>query len=114
MNRTFRVFGRKTCPYCQKAKEKVEYFINRWQVGTPVLYHDVDVPDGMTEGAWYDVYEIPTVLLEEGDQVIRRWLKTPPLLQELKGLFNINDTAGDEPSGEETLNTKSESLSKSQ
>ena len=100
---TFRVFGRKTCPYCQKAKEKVEYFLNRWDVKAPVVYYDVDVPEGMAEGAWYDVYEIPTVVLEDEDQIVQRWLKTPPLLQELKKLFRIPDTAGDEaPVGEAT------------
>jgi thiol-disulfide isomerase/thioredoxin len=97
---TFRVFGRKTCPYCQKAKEKVEYFLNRWNVKAPVVYHDVDVPEGMAEGAWYDVYEIPTVVLEDEDQVVQRWLKTPPLLQELKNLFRISDAAGEEAQSE--------------
>jgi thiol-disulfide isomerase/thioredoxin len=97
---TFRVFGRKTCPYCQKAREKVEYFLNRWNVKAPVVYYDVDVPEGMAEGAWYDVYEIPTVLLEDEDQIVQRWLKTPPLLQELKKLFRISDTAGDDAPSE--------------
>jgi hypothetical protein len=54
----------------------------------------------MAEGAWYDVYEIPTVLLEDEDQIVQRWLKTPPLLQELKKLFRISDTAGDDAPSE--------------
>lgn len=91
MERRFRFFGRQTCDACKKAKGKIEYFRNRWHVAAPVIYYDVDQPEGMAEGAWYDVADIPTVLLEEGDRIVGRWKEKPPLLAELRTLFGITE-----------------------
>ena len=96
MSRTFKVFGKKTCPFCPKARAKVEYFVKRWKVDAPVVYYDIDVPEGMAEGAWYDVFETPTIVLEESGAILKRWVKFPPLFQELKPMFTINDAATDE------------------
>lgn len=100
MERQFKLFGRKTCEVCRKVKGKVEYFLNRWHVTTPLVCYDVDEPEGMAEGAWYDVVEIPTVVLEEGEKIIGRWQEKPPLLQELRTIFGISDTG--QPVPEET------------
>jgi hypothetical protein len=91
LEKTFKFFGRKTCDVCHKARGKIEYFINRWSVAAPLVYIDVDQPEGMAEGAWYDVADIPTIVLEEGDNIVGRWKEKPPRLNELIGLFGIND-----------------------
>ena len=91
LEKTFKFFGRKTCDVCFKAKGKIEYFIKRWNVGAPLVYYDVDQPEGMAEGAWYDVADIPTIVLEEGESILGRWKEKPPRLHELFGLFGIND-----------------------
>jgi hypothetical protein len=83
------VFGRKTCKWCKPALGKVEHFVNHRQVPAQVTYYDIDLPEGMAEGAWYDVVETPTIVLEEGETIIRRWLKIPPRLEELAELFNL-------------------------
>lgn len=92
MSRTFRFFGRKTCKACQQAQGKIEYFRQRWGVTAPVIYYDVDQPAGMAEGAWYDVAEIPTIILEENDEIVGRWEEKPPRLGELLAIFGIRDT----------------------
>jgi thiol-disulfide isomerase/thioredoxin len=96
VNRTFKVFGKKTCPHCPKARAKVEYFVKRWKVDAPIIYYDIDIPEGMAEGAWYDVVETPTVVLEEGENTLKRWVKFPPRFGELKPMFNIADAGTDE------------------
>jgi hypothetical protein len=93
LKRIFRFFGRAKCEACHKAKGKVEYFLNRWHVAAPLVCYDVDAPEGMAEGAWYDVAEVPTVILEDGEQIIGRWKEKPPLLQDLKTLFDITDNS---------------------
>jgi len=90
LEKSFKFFGRKTCDVCHKAKGKIEYFINRWNVAAPLVYYDVDQPEGMAEGAWYDVADIPTIVLEEGENIIGRWKEKPPLLQELRDIFGIS------------------------
>lgn len=82
------VFGRKECDACRAAVEKIEYFTKRWKRDDVAIeYIDMDTPDGLAEGAYRDVYDIPTVILErEGDEVVR-WVKTVPVSQEFRKYF---------------------------
>lgn len=82
------VFGRKECDACRAAVEKIEYFTKKWKRGDVAIeYIDMDTPDGLAEGAYRDVYDIPTVILErEGDEVVR-WVKAVPVSQEFRKYF---------------------------
>jgi glutaredoxin len=82
------VFGRKECDACKAAVEKIEYFTRKWKRDDVAIeYIDMDTPDGLAEGAYRDVYDIPTVILErEGDEVVR-WVKTVPVSQEFRKYF---------------------------
>jgi glutaredoxin len=82
------VFGKKECDACKAAVEKIEYFTKKWKRDdVAVEYIDMDTPDGLAEGAYRDVYDIPTVILErEGDEVVR-WVKTVPVSQEFRKYF---------------------------
>ena len=82
------VFGRKECDACKAAVEKIEYFTRKWKRDDVAIeYVDMDTPDGLAEGAYRDVYDIPTVILErEGSEVVR-WVKTVPVSQEFRKYF---------------------------
>lgn len=82
------VFGKSECDACKAAVEKIEYFTKKWKRDdVAVEYIDMDTPDGLAEGAYRDVYDIPTVILErEGDEVAR-WVKTVPVSQEFRKYF---------------------------
>lgn len=82
------VFGRKECDACKAAVEKIEYFTRKWKRDDVAIeYVDMDTPDGLAEGAYRDVYDIPTVILErEGNEVVR-WVKTVPVSQEFRKYF---------------------------
>ena len=60
-----KVFGRPTCQVCKQAIEKIDYFLGKWEYRThvPVRYFDMDTVDGLAEGAFYEVSDIPTVVL---------------------------------------------------
>jgi hypothetical protein len=70
------VFGRKECDACKAAVEKITYFSEKWgKTGsTSIDFIDMETPDGLAEGAYRDVYEVPTVIFEEGTQEFRSYL----------------------------------------
>jgi len=82
------IFGKNECDACKAAVEKIEYFTKKWERDdVAVEYIDMDTPDGLAEGAYRDVYDIPTVILEkEGDELVR-WVKTVPVSQEFRKYF---------------------------
>ena len=82
------VFGRQTCDACKAAVEKIEYFTKKWnRDDVDIEYVDMDTPDGLAEGAYRDVYDIPTVILESGGSELVRWVKTVPISTEFKKYF---------------------------
>jgi hypothetical protein len=45
--------------------------------------------DGLAEGAFNDVSDIPTIVLEKSGKELNRWTKIPPTFDELKTIFSI-------------------------
>ena len=85
------IFGRRDCSACKKAKEKVEYYLAKWRVEIPLEYCDMETVEGLALGAFHDVAEVPTVVLEKQGKELRRWVKFPPLSEELKGFLTVNE-----------------------
>ncbi len=77
------IYGRQDCSKCESAKRKVRHLVSKWDVGdqVEVLFRDMDTVDGAAEGDFFDVFEIPSVLLkpeEDPDNVLARWDGKPP------------------------------------
>ena len=89
------VFGKKDCDACKSALAKLEYFSRKWgkTAGTAIEFVDMETTDGLAEGAWRDVYDIPTVILERGSQEVARWVKQVPLSRDFMKYF-FEDTDG--------------------
>ena len=83
------VFGKQECDACKAAVRKVTYFSEKWGKAdeTAIDFVDVETPDGLAEGAYRDVYDIPTVILQHGDEEVARWIKQVPLSREFKRYF---------------------------
>jgi hypothetical protein len=83
------VFGKKECEACKAAMKKMTYFSRKWgkQDSTCVDFVDMETPDGLAEGAYRDVYDIPTVILEQGGVEMVRWVKKVPASREFKPYF---------------------------
>ena len=79
---TFEVYGKNGCAKCKSTRSKLGHLIDKADRAgdVKVAYHDMDTVDGMAEGAFNDVTDIPTTILrsEDGDAVARweGWL--PP------------------------------------
>ncbi len=70
-----KIFGKKGCAKCETTKNKITHFIKRWDIAEKVKlsFYDLDTTDGMAEGAYSDVGEIPTVIIEKNDTQLARW-----------------------------------------
>jgi thiol-disulfide isomerase/thioredoxin len=95
-----RVFGRHECDACKAAVEKITYFSRKWGKGatTSIDFIDMDTVDGLAEGAYSDVYDIPTVIIEDESRELVRWVKKVPASGEFRDYFlreSLDEGLGD-------------------
>lgn len=76
------VFGKTGCSVCKDTLEKIEYFKNKHNIQAEVKYLDMESVDGLAEGAYHDVSDIPTVVIMNDDDELARWVKKPPISEE--------------------------------
>jgi len=80
------VFGKQNCAKCATTKHKLEHFVAKLGVAerVQVRFFDMDTVDGMAEGAYRDVFDIPTTIIAEGDRDVVRWAGIIPDSTDLK------------------------------
>lgn len=83
------VFGKKDCDACKSAVAKIDYFSRKWNrsADTTIEFVDMETVDGLAEGAWRDVYDVPTVILDDGSREVARWVKQVPLSRDFRKYF---------------------------
>jgi thiol-disulfide isomerase/thioredoxin len=69
------VYGKKECGLCDSAKKKINRLLHKWEMNEEVelVFRDMETVEGAAEGDFYDVFDIPTVLVKDGDDVVARW-----------------------------------------
>jgi thiol-disulfide isomerase/thioredoxin len=69
------VYGKQDCGLCEAAKKKVARYLEKWEMTdeVDVVFRDMETVDGAAEGDFYDVFDIPTVLVKDGDELVDRW-----------------------------------------
>jgi len=69
------VFGKQGCAKCDSTKNKLGHFISKLGVDdrVQVTFFDMDTVDGMAEGAFRDVADIPTTIVTESGVDLARW-----------------------------------------
>jgi arsenate reductase-like glutaredoxin family protein len=84
-----KVFGKSNCAKCETTKNKLNHFItkNHYESVVEVEFHDMDMVDGMAEGAFYDVLKIPTTIVEKGNSAVVRWEGDIPKTEEIAACF---------------------------
>ncbi len=80
------IFGKEDCGACKKAKHRVGNCITKYGLTdeVPVVFMDMDSVDGLTEGAFRDVWDIPTTIVEQGETTVARWDGEPPKSESLR------------------------------
>jgi hypothetical protein len=84
-------FVKDDCGACSKAKDKVDFFLNKWGAADSVAIETISVSteDGLVEAAMREVGDIPTVVLENEGGEVARWTKRPPTSQELSASLGL-------------------------
>jgi len=81
----FEIYGKSNCPKCKSAQDKLALLIGKAAVAQEVglAYHDLETVEGMAEGAFNDVTDIPTTILRsDAGQPMARWEgKLPPTVE---------------------------------
>jgi hypothetical protein len=84
-------FVKENCGACKNAREKVDFFLQKWgasdAVGTEVV--NLSTEDGLVEAAMREVAEIPTIVLEDDGGEVARWTKKAPASEELRGSLGL-------------------------
>ncbi|MFH1783484.1 MAG: hypothetical protein ABH868_01095 [bacterium] len=84
-----KVFGKKDCQACAATKEKLSFFLNKWDLAddVPIIFYDLETLEGLTEAAIQDALEAPTTIIEKDNHEIARWEKEVPQSQNFKEFF---------------------------
>lgn len=81
------VFGKVNCAKCKSAKERLAHLLSKDGLAATasLQFFDLDTVEGMAEGAFSDVFQVPTVILrsDEGD-IAARWDGKAPLTTEIQ------------------------------
>jgi len=89
------IYGKKDCRLCESAKKKLNHFLNKWrcQDSVTLSFVDVETEYGAAEGDFYDVFEIPSVLLrDDAGHVFGRWDGCAPPSEELRVKLCIEES----------------------
>jgi len=80
------VYGKQDCGRCESTKKKIAFFLDKWSLGEQVkmVFVDMDTVDGRAEGAFNDVYSVPTTILRRQDSTIARWEGEVPSSEALR------------------------------
>ncbi|MFH1730026.1 MAG: hypothetical protein ABIF82_00065 [Planctomycetota bacterium] len=83
------IFGKQNCVACAKVKNRVGHYVNKWGLDgeVPVVFMDMGSVEGLTEGAFRDVWHVPTTIVEEGENTLARWDGEPPKSKSLQTLL---------------------------
>jgi len=85
-----KVFGKPGCEYCKTTMKKFETFFGRWNIDesrVKLSFFDMETVDGLAEGAFYSVTKIPSTVIEQKTDVLKRWDGVVPLSEEFKDFF---------------------------
>jgi hypothetical protein len=83
------VFGKQGCALCQTTKNKLAHFLGKWGHEGKVEFAFVDMEsvEGMAEGAFSDVTEIPTTIISDNGDALGRWERQIPPSEEIKRII---------------------------
>lgn len=85
------IFGKEGCEACKRVFHKMEYFKNNYLPELEILYYDMETVDGLAEGAYRDVSDVPTVILEKDGKELERWKKIPPTYKRLREILGLRE-----------------------
>ena len=85
-----KIFGKADCAKCETTKNKFNHFVEKWGCNgkVEVEFFDMDTVEGMAEGAFNDVLNIPSTIIEKENRQIARWDGEVPNSKDFKTYFS--------------------------
>lgn len=83
------LFGKPNCGKCESTKKKITHFVTKYSNGSDVevTFIDMGTVDGMAEGMFRDVHDVPTTIIQANGRDLVRWVGVIPDSEELKAQF---------------------------
>ena len=83
------IFGKQDCAVCNTTKRKLNHFLSKWGLADKIelQWIDLDTVDGLAEGAFEDVMNVPTVIVRRDSSEIKRWDGEVPDSNELREII---------------------------
>ncbi len=80
-----KVFGEKESLLSKKILKKVRLLLNEWKIENQLglFFYDVATVEGLAEGAYYEVDELPTVIILSTEEIVR-WKGIVPEIEDMK------------------------------
>lgn len=79
------IFGSLGCEVCNSVIEKIEKWNDNHE-SIPFEYFDMETVEGLSEGAYWSVYEVPTIIVVKSDKETDRWIKPISIYEKLESL----------------------------
>jgi len=89
------VFGKVGCARCESTKRKVTHLLDKWGVGDRIGMDFVDMGtvEGLAEGSFYDVSQVPVTIITQGQDEVARWDGIVPASEELRARLDVGIVA---------------------
>jgi glutaredoxin len=83
------IFGKQGCARCQATKRKLSHFLEKWGHAEKIefAFVDMETVDGMAEGAFQDVTEVPTTIIWDRGGALVRWEGEVPPSEDVKRII---------------------------
>ena len=84
------IFGKDDCAICASTRRKLEHFLRKWgfEEKVDMSFVNMDTVEGMAEGAFRDVTEIPTTIISADGETCARWEGAVPPSEEVRGVIS--------------------------
>ncbi|RLD18555.1 MAG: hypothetical protein DRI36_01080 [Caldiserica bacterium] len=66
-------FGKEECPECKRLKETLD------SKKIIYAYFDIQTVEGLSKAAYYNIFEVPVLLLVENGKELKRWKENFPI-----------------------------------
>jgi len=85
------VFGKEHCGKCAATKNKISHIVQKLGLDgqVQVTHYDMDSEEGIAEGAFRDVLDIPTTIIEKDEEGLARWTGVVPDSKELQDALRV-------------------------